>query len=247
MPLPNTDPAAFPVEPPADPDDLECIAAHDWAAFDSLSEMTNHWSRPSWPDGARAYYWMLTFPNASALTDLALRCQETLAPLRLDPVPAEDGLHITLARVGGRTSVTRAQLAALARTAAPLLPSAFGLRAVPLAGSRGAVRFSVGPWGPLVRLHAALLSANQAEGIAPAKPTAYFRPHLSIAYSNRRHDARPVVDAVAPLRALPAVDVDVAEVQLVELRREGTTYRWEVRETLPLTAPELVGQAQAQG
>lgn len=206
--------------------------------------MTDHWSRPGWPDGARAYYWMLTFPDASTLIDLALRCQESLAPLGLDPVPAEDGLHITLARVGGREVVTTEQLVSIARTAGRLLPGAFALRVVPLAGSRGAVRFSVSPWGPLVRLHAALLQAGRAEGITPSKPTALLRPHLSIAYNNRRRDARPVVDAVASLRSLSAVHADVAEVHLVELRRDGVTYRWDVLESLPLMAPHFAAQAQ---
>ncbi|MGP4083728.1 2'-5' RNA ligase family protein [Streptomyces sp. KR55] len=238
----SADPAAFPAEPPVDLDDLACIAAHDWAAFSALPEMTDHWSRPGWFDGARAYYWMLTFPDASALTDLALGCQEALAPLGLDPVPAEDGLHITLARVRGHDAVSHGQLDVLGRTAARLLPGAFTLQAVPLAGSRGAVRFSVGPWRPLVRLHAALLQAGRTVGITPPKPTAHFRPHLSIAYNNRGRDARPVVDVVASLRTLPSVDVEVADVQLVELRRDGVTYRWDVLESFPLTAPDFVGQ-----
>ncbi|WP_336246900.1 2'-5' RNA ligase family protein [Streptomyces cupreus] len=244
MPLLSADPAAFPADPPWDLDDVASIAAQDWSAFSTLTEMTDHWSRPGWPDGARAYYWMLTFPDASALSGLASRCQEALAPLGLDPVPAEDGLHTTLARVGGRDVVTPEQLTSLTRTAGQLLPSAFTLRAVPLAGSRGAVRFSVSPWGPLVRLHAALVQAGRAEGIAPSKRTALFRPHLSIAYNNRRRDARPVVSAVASLRSLPTVGVSVADVQLVELRRDGVTYRWDVMESLPLTAPDFAAQVR---
>ncbi|MGC9539994.1 2'-5' RNA ligase family protein [Streptomyces sp. UG1] len=241
MPLLSVDPAAFPAEPPVDLDDLACIAAHDWAAFNELEDMTDHWSRPGWPDGARAYYWMLTFPDAPALADLAVTCQKELAPLGLDPVPAADGLHITLARVGGRDDVTSRQLSTLSRTTARELPDAFTLRAMPLAGSRGAVRFSVGPWGPLVRLHAALLHAGRSEGIPFKKPTAVFRPHLSIAYNNRRRPAAPVTAAVASLRSLPAVDIEIACVQLVELRRDDAVYRWNVLESLPLTAVDLVG------
>jgi 2'-5' RNA ligase len=240
VPLLSADPSAFPAEPPADLDDLAGITALDWAAFDALAEMTDHWSRPGWADGARAYYWMLTFSDAPALLDIARRCQEPLAPLGLDLVPG-DGLHITLARVGRHDALTPGQLQAVARTAAQVLPCDFSLRAVPLSGSRGAVRFSVGPWGPLVRLHAALLRAAQIEGISPSKPTAHFRPHLSIAYNNRNRDARPVAETVASLRSLPAVDVEVTDVQLVELRREGFAYRWEVLESLPLTAGEFVG------
>ncbi|KUN29253.1 hypothetical protein AQJ23_00200 [Streptomyces antibioticus] len=247
MPLLSADPAAFPTGPPADQDDLGCIAAHDWAAYSVLREMTDHWSRPGWPDGVRAYYWMLTFPDTPALTDLAVRCQEALAPLGLDPVPAGDGLHITLARAAGCDAVTRDRLGALTRTAARLVPQTvtpFTLQAMPLAGSRGAVRFSVGPWTPLVQLHAALTEAGRSEGLPPSKPTAHFRPHLSIAYNNRRRDARPVVKAVAALRELAAVAVDVTGIQLVELRREAFTYRWDVLESLPLTAPVRVGQVR---
>jgi 2'-5' RNA ligase len=243
VPLLSADPSAFPAEPPADLDDLACIAAHDWSAFSGLPEMTDHWSRPGWADGARAYYWMLTFPDEPALTDLASQCQTALAPLGLDLVP-EDGLHITLARVGRRDEVADGLLNELARTAARLLPDAFALRVMPLAGSRGAVRFSVGPWSPLVLLHSTLLDAGRAAGFTPPKPTACFRPHLSIAYNNRRRDARPVGDAVASVRTLPAVEVKVADVQLVELRRDGRTYRWDVLESLPLTAPDFAVRAR---
>ena len=43
-------------------------------------------------------------------------------------------------------------------------------------------------------------------GLAPKKPTSAFRPHLSLAYNNRRRPAAPVVEAVSSLRALPAGD-----------------------------------------
>ncbi|MGW7237037.1 2'-5' RNA ligase family protein [Streptomyces sp. NPDC054804] len=233
MPLLSADPAAFPAEPPADTHDPAVTAAHDWAAFSALDEMTDHWARPGWSDGSRAYYWMLTFPDDQRLVALARHCQEQLVPLGLDPVPT-DGLHITLTRVGTPDVVTPGQLDSLARDAETLLPSAFSIRAMPLAGSRGAVRLSLGPWEPLLRLHHALASAGSDVGLAPKKPTSAFRPHLSLAYNNRRRPAAPVVAAVSGLRALPAVELSVPAVQLVELRREGRTYRWDVRKNLPL-------------
>lgn len=233
MPLLSADPAAFPAEPPADTHDPAVTAAHDWAAFSALDEMTDHWARPGWSDGSRAYYWMLTFPDDQRLATLAGHCQEELAPLGLDPVPT-DGLHITLARVGRPGAVALGQLDGLARDAEALLPPAFSIRAMPLAGSRGAVRLSLGPWEPLLRLHHALAEAGSSAGLAPKKPTSAFRPHLSLAYNNRRRLAAPVVEAVSGLRALPAVELSVAAVQLVELRREGRTYRWDVRKSVPL-------------
>ncbi|MFJ4552041.1 2'-5' RNA ligase family protein [Streptomyces sp. NPDC088817] len=233
MPLLSADPAAFPAEPPADTHDPAVTAAHDWAAFSALDEMTDHWARPGWSDGSRAYYWMLAFPRHQQLAALAGHCQEELDPLGLDPVPT-DALHITLARVGSPDAVTPCQLDNLARDAEALLPSAFAVRAMPLAGSRGAVRLSLGPWEPLLWLHHALAKAGSGAGLAPKKPTSAFRPHLSLAYNNRRRPAAPVIEAVSGLRALPAVELSVSTVQLVELRREGRTYRWNVRKDIPL-------------
>jgi 2'-5' RNA ligase len=233
VPLLSADPAAFPAEPPADTRDPAVTAAHDWAAFSALDEMTDHWARPGWADGTRVYYWMLTFPDDQRLAALARRCQEELAPLGLDPVPA-DGLHITLARVGAPDVVTPGRLDSLARDAEALLPSAFSVRAMPLAGSRGAVRLSLGPWEPLLRLHHALAKTGSSAGLAPKKPTSAFRPHLSLAYNNRRRPAAPVVETVSGLRALPAVELSVSAVRLVELRREGWTYRWDVLKDISL-------------
>lgn len=234
MPLLTSDPATFPEEPPSDLNDAQAITVHDWAAFDALDEMTDHWSRPGWSDGARAYYWLLTFSGVPELDDLALRCQKTLSPLGLDPVPA-DGLHVTLVRVGSPDTLDSAQLRRLAETTRSRLPERFTLRAAPLAGSRGAVRLTLSPWEPLVNLHAALVAANTAVGLPVKKPTARFRPHLSLAYNNRRREAAPVIETVASLRSLQAVDLSVAHVKLVELRRCGAEYRWEVLESLPLT------------
>ncbi|MBT2397211.1 2'-5' RNA ligase family protein [Streptomyces sp. ISL-100] len=233
VPLLSADPAAFPADPPANPQDPAAIAAHDWAAFSALDEMADHWARPGWADGSRAYYWMLTFPNAPELAALARKCQKTLAPLGLDPVPP-DGLHVTLTRVGTPDTVTLAQLEGVTRSVRPLLPAAFSLRAMPLAGSRGAVRLSLGPWKPLLQLHATLIDVSRTAGLAPKKPTSAFRPHLSLAYNNRQRVAAPVIEAVAGLRILSAVELPVVQVQLVELRREEREYRWDVLKSLSL-------------
>ncbi|MGW4299241.1 2'-5' RNA ligase family protein [Streptomyces sp. NPDC004646] len=196
MPLLSADSAAFPVDPPADTTDPAVVAAHDWAAFSALTEVTDHWARPGWSDGSRAYYWMLTFPDDQPLKDLARHCQESLAPLGLDPVPL-DALHITLAGIGSPDTVTPDQLDSLAQESEPLLPSAFSLRATPLTGSRGAVRLSLTPWPPLLRLHRALSEAGATVALPPKKPTSAFRPH------NHPRPTAPVVHAVSPLRTLP--------------------------------------------
>lgn len=245
MPLLTPDPATFPVDPPCDLNDARAITTHDWAAFDALEEMTDHWSRPGWSDGTRAYYWLLAFRDVPVLNELVLCCQEMLSPLGLDPVPAE-WLHVTLARVGSPGSVETARLRRLVETARTMLPGAFTVRAAPLAGSRGAVRLTLSPWEPLVRLHAALVAANTAVGLPVKKSTARFRPHLSLAYNNRRREAAAVVETVASLRSLPTAELSVADVQLVELRRCGTEYRWEALTSLPLRVSErTVGRPEA--
>ncbi|WP_107068974.1 2'-5' RNA ligase family protein [Streptomyces sp. 150FB] len=232
MPL-SADPASFPVQPPADLNDPAMLVAHDQAAFDAVESMVDHWARPGWTPQTRVYYWMLTFPDHPELAALARQCQRDLAPLGLDPVP-DNGLHITLARIGSPITLSPNSLDDLIGAATPLLPPAFRLQAVPLAGSRGAVRLSVAPWVPVVALHAALSDAMDASGLPPRKATAGFRPHLSVAYNNRPRPAAPVIETVTALRGCSPVELPIQEVQLVELRREGRVYRWDVVKSLPL-------------
>lgn len=229
----SADPRAFPAEPPTDPDDPAEIAARDQAAFAAVETMVNHWDRPGWTPQTRAYYWMLTFDGVPALTDLAARCHRELAPLGLDPVPT-DALHTTLTRVAPSAELPSPQLDALLQAASSKLLPAFTLRALPLAGSRGAVRLSLAPWTPVLRLHAALTDAMATVGLRPRKPTALLRPHLSLAYNNRERPAAPVIEAVAGLRDLPAVEFPVSSVELVELRREDRAYRWDVIKSVPV-------------
>ncbi|MFF4410374.1 2'-5' RNA ligase family protein [Streptomyces sp. NPDC001404] len=228
-----TDQSVFPAVPPAVLDDPDVIALHDWEAFTAVDRMVNHWDRPGWENGRRAYYWLLTFPRATALINRAGYCQDALRHLEMDAVP-HDGLHVTLPRIGPVDRVRATDLERLAAAVHERALPAFHLDAHPLAGSRGAVRFSLAPWTPLVHLHAELSAAAHGIGLAPSKPTAGFRPHLGILYSNTPRDARPVIDAAAALRALPLVPLYVDTVDLVELRRDGRTYRWTILHSVPL-------------
>ncbi|NUK18125.1 2'-5' RNA ligase family protein [Streptomyces lunaelactis] len=229
----TADPGAFPPTPPPSTNDASVIADHDWAAFTNVEEMTNHWDRPGWTSSTRAYYWMLTFPDATPLINQARQCQRELRALGFDDVD-EDALHLTLARIGPVEQVAPSQLDRLIATAREARSDAFTLRAVPLTASRGAIRYSVAPWTPTIELHAALGRAGVEVGLPPRKPTSALRPHIGIGYSNRRMPANIVRDAVRPLRALDAVGVPVPRVQLVELRREGRAYRWDVIHELEL-------------
>ncbi|MER5549663.1 2'-5' RNA ligase family protein [Streptomyces sp. NPDC002589] len=229
-------PGAFPHHPPPDLDSTDLLVDHDWRAFIAVERMTNHWARPGWPEGFRAYYWMLTFPDAGDLMSRARQCQDALAHLGMDCVPG-DGLHVTLTRIGSTDLVSNDQLRLLADLAEQMPLTTFDVAAYPMAGSRGAVRFTLAPWSPLIRLHAALSEAGRRANVPGGKPTAAFRPHLGVQYSNRERPAAPVVESVARLRTLEPVSLEIRSVELVELWRTTDplpTYRWRVVRSVPL-------------
>ncbi|MFC8944032.1 2'-5' RNA ligase family protein [Streptomyces rochei] len=244
-------PGAFPHRPPPDLDSPDLLVEHDWRAFTAVERMTNHWARPGWPDGFRAYYWMLTFPDAGELMSRASQCQDALAHLGMDRVP-RDGLHVTLTRIGSTDLVSTDQVQLVADLAEQMQLTAFEIVAHPLAGSRGAVRFTLAPWSPLIRLHAALSEAGRRANVPGGKPTTAFRPHLGVQYSNRERPAAPVVESVARLRALEPVSLEIGSVELVELWRTTDplpAYRWRVVRSVPLcprsVSPSFSGRQQS--
>ncbi|MCM2428557.1 2'-5' RNA ligase family protein [Streptomyces sp. RKAG337] len=214
------------------------IAEHEWAAFAALPGLGNHWQRPGWGPDTRRYYWFLTVDHAPKIAQLARRCQEPLEGDGFDIIPS-DGLHITVCRVGDTPDITErtlADLASAARLRCGELP-AFDLQAIPVTGSRGAVRMSLAPWEPLRALHRAVSTACREAGIGGPQPTHDFRPHLGVAYCNQETDAAAIRDTIAELRTLRPQQFTVNEVLLVELRRENRVYRWDVRHSIPLLSP----------
>lgn len=231
------DDRAFPPVPPTVLDDEQAVLAADWTAFAGIERMSNHWDRPGWESGQRSFYWMITFPRPRDLADEALRCQKELSTFGMDPVPA-DGLHITMNKIGARGQVRPEQLAELARDLRGTLGGPLRLLAHPMAGSRGAVRFTVTPWTGLVSLHAALARAGKRAGVPGGPETALFRPHLGILYHNCDRPAGDLIQAVAALRDRAPVQVVVDAVRLVELRRQQRAYRWEILHEVALDGPQ---------
>lgn len=207
----------------------------DWERFRVLTAMTNHWDRPGWRPGRRSYHWFVTFDSA-ALRDLAAVCQRGLRAFDcLDPVPA-DGLHLTLRRLAFTDEIDTDTVTTVAGRVAERcrdLP-AFTVRVGPLAGSSGAVRFTVTPWEPLGELRQVVDDATTGCG-QPALDRR-FRPHVGIAYCNRTIAADPIIRRVATLRDLPPVEVPVVDLRLVRLYRDGRTYRWNPVYVVPLNA-----------
>jgi 2'-5' RNA ligase len=99
-----------------------------------------------------------------------------------------DALHLTLGRVGFTDAVSTVAVHDAVDRAAQNCRElkAFELAVGPTAGSAGAIRFSVAPWPPLLELHQYLSRATRsALGEQCAMDTSSFRPHLSVAYSNK--------------------------------------------------------------
>jgi 2'-5' RNA ligase len=228
-------PASFPTDPPPDPDSAWGIAAHDWHAFDQVTTMIDHWDRPNWDPEMRAIYWLLTF-SSPLLVDHAQQCRSVIRHLDLDEIDRES-LHLTLGRIGLIDALPRSQLRRLAAAVRrQRLPHGFPLSAIPMTASRGAVRYSVARWTPVLALHAQLARASSTAGLPPMSSSGYLRPHLGIAYCNRSLPASEVRAAIEPLRLLPPVPLFVDRVQMVEMWRTDAAYHWQIVEEMPLPA-----------
>ncbi|MFB8242436.1 2'-5' RNA ligase family protein [Kitasatospora purpeofusca] len=230
----ETDHKAFPAEPPSDLDDADIIVRTDWEAYTGLERLVNHWDRPGWDSRTRRLYWMLTFDGHRQLADRATECQRALQHLGLDLTPP-GGLHITILRIGDTTSVPTRTVDALADRVRALRLPRLALSAHPLAGSRGAVRLSVTPWTGLVHLHQQLTTVGRALDVPGGTSTGRWRPHLGIGYNPSDRPARPLIDAVEPLRTLAPVPIDVGALDLVELRRGAREYRWQTVQRVSLS------------
>lgn len=210
----------------------------DWQRFCAVETMVNHWDRPDWWPGREAYYWYLTF-DSPELRDMAAACQERLRLPYLDPVPL-DGLHLTLPKVGWTDEVTEDEAHLVADEAARLTADfpPFELTVGPLAGSKGAVRFSVSPWEPVVELASRLRRASNAIAYMRADE-GEFRPHIGIAYCNSPAPADSLRMLVRDLRSMQPAAVQIVSVNLVVLWRASCSYAWSILRSIPLqTAAE---------
>ncbi|MFE9786523.1 2'-5' RNA ligase family protein [Nocardia salmonicida] len=226
----------FPRRLPDSTSDPEAIARNDWSAFSEIDVLRDHWTVKQWAPGRMGYYWYLTFDDAD-LIERAAECQQALAIGGVDPVPL-DALHITMMGIGSTDDVAEGQIDGLISVAREHLSDVkpFDLAVGPLSGSRSAIRFSVAPWDPLLELHQLLSTCTEEvlRSVASPSSPARFRPHLGIAYNNIDRSAVEVIDAVAELRGVERVTVRVNQVEMVVLRREDSTYRWDTRAVLAL-------------
>jgi len=211
----------------------------DWHHFRQLRQLGSHWERPGWTEGRRSYHWLLTFEHASDLQGLAARAQEPFDGLpQFDLVPL-DTLHLTIQRVAFADELPISRLTAVAATVRQRCQgvASFRLRVGWLAGSAGAIRFTALPVAPVVAVRAMVTmqtASTSARGDVLSCTPETFWPHISIAYSNTAQPAAPIATRIEVLRHLPPAEVPARNIALVELRREGRAYRWEVLERVEL-------------
>jgi 2'-5' RNA ligase len=223
----------FPATAPVDTSDPAAVAAHDWDAFGGVKEMINHWERPGWDGAGGILYWLLAPSAPARLIDHARHCQHAIAQFHFDPI-APSRLHLTLARVAPARDLADDQVQALLDHASLNPPPAATVQAVPMTASRGAVRYSVAPWDPVLAIHRHLDTAARAGRLPRPRPTGDLRPHIGIAYCNRVMPAEVVRAELVPLRSLSGVQVRLDRLCLVSLHREPGQYRWEQLAEIPL-------------
>ncbi|NKQ55589.1 2'-5' RNA ligase family protein [Amycolatopsis sp. K13G38] len=218
--------STFPAAPPADPDDPASVAQNDQAAFEQVEQMLCHWDRPH----RRSYHWMVTLDQEPRAIELSQRCQAILPDDGLDLIPPEN-LHLTVRRFGYVDEIPVGKLDTAVATVSEHCQgsSPFRLHLLPLAGSPGALRFSVAPWSPLLSLHRAVSAAS---GYDEVDPLTLYRPHVGVAYSSQVQAPGPFVAAARDARSLPSAEIAVTELRLVELYRTDHQYRWRVLESL---------------
>lgn len=216
--------STFPAAAPADPDDPASVAQHDQAAFEQVEQMLCHWDRPH----RRSYHWMITLDQDPRAVELSQRCQAVLPEDGLDLIPRES-LHLTVRRFGYVDEVPVGKLDTAVATVSKHCQriSPFRLHLLPLAGSPGALRFSVAPWSPLLSLHRVVSAASDYEEV---NPLTLYRPHVGVAYSSRVQAPDPFVAAAREARSLPSAEIAITELGLVELYRADHQYRWRVLE-----------------
>lgn len=207
-------------------------ADEEWLSYARVESLVDHWDRPGWTPSRHSYHWLISMDDP-ALHSLAERCQAALEDLpSFDAIPLSS-LHITLARAGFVDELTEVEALATADMAQELLHGIepFEIRIGPLTGSTGAVRFSARPHESVTQLRTAARTAvarvREPERYSYESPERFI-PHVSIAYCHQAGPAQPVIKRVAQLRSFRTVTVRVAAIQLVNMWREGRTYRWDV-------------------
>jgi 2'-5' RNA ligase len=207
----------------------------------STERMRDHWWwRPGWRVGRRLYTWHLTFAGQDELYELVAAYQGSLAGLPgLDLVPRE-WLHLTMQGIGFTDEVSQADVDRM-RTAAtkrlrgiPPLELTFG----PVMLRAEAVTLAPSPPEPVAAVRAAIREAMATVWGEDGVPESAegFRPHVSIAYSNRDGEVAPIVGRIEQASRAP-ITITVSAASLIVINRDERVYQWETLASVPLGGP----------
>ncbi len=214
--------STFPADLPPSLDDPAAIAQHDQAAYFGLDRLLRHWDRPH----RTALGWLVDFGAIPAAVDLAERCQSQLPKEGLDRIPVR-WLHMTIRGLGYADETPDDVIEAAVEGVRHRLKDwePLDLSLVPLAGSPGAVRFSVTPWRQLLDLFDAISDGSQ---LNDKKGVDVYRPHVGIAYSAVQQPAEPIQQAVRTLADQePPTAIRINEVCLGRVSRSQGFYQWD--------------------
>ena len=188
--------------------------------------LRNHW-RPAAPDYLT---WHLLFDDRPAFHEVAERYQHVLQGVDgIDVVPTR-WLHLTVQGVGPAEEITTDNINAfvaeahgrlkgiqpfeLIRQPADVLWEGIGLTAAPAE-----------PVSTLRKELRAVIATVCGANRVPGADDDVLWPHVSLAYANGAAPAAELFDAIAALPREP-VAVEIDQVALITLRREGRRYVW---------------------
>ncbi|MET8150144.1 2'-5' RNA ligase family protein [Actinoplanes sp. NPDC049668] len=198
-------------------------------AIKHVDQLQDHWWwRPGWRNGRHFYACHFTFTDQPAIHDLVATYQRSLSDMDgLDLIP-QRWLHLTTQEIGSMDSIDESSAERLRKAAGELLADV----------DAPTVTFH----RPVVRSEAIYLPAEPAKGIDQVRraigkavasvlgrerlnQSASFRPHVSIAYSNRAQPAEPIVDRLRQTGAEP-VTLSLRRIDLLEYHRDRRMYEW---------------------
>jgi 2'-5' RNA ligase len=205
------------------------VDEEDWASFQHVERLTDHWSRHDWPPDRHFVTWYVLFDDPR-LVDFVASFQRQLADLTyLDPVPP-DALHMTIQGVAYADELGDQQIQAIADRARCRCEglTGFELHLGPLSGFQAGTFLRAGPWAPVEELRQRLRAAITdvlGPDVLPAKEPR-FKPHISVTYCHADPPADELTDRVSRLRSAEQISTGIHAVDLLDLYRQGRTYRW---------------------
>jgi len=203
-------------------------------------EMRDHWWwRPGWHVGQRALTWHLTFEGQTAFHRLVEVYQQALTPFPgLEPVPVP-WLHLTMQGIGFTSDVATEDVARIktaVRERLADLPSPAPTFGQVIVADEAVVLPPDGEGEETIRAVREAIRAGIGSVWGAGKvpeSSSHFRPHVSIAYSNRTQEAAPIVNAIAEAGE-QSVGLDVSTVSLIVIHRDRKVYEWEVVSEVPI-------------